>query len=162
MRRLKLLSLIFLPVKRPLICPRNVMSPQLQRHVEVEIGIYSQSNDVVEKASWIRLSNLGKLYSSTLRGHANEKTARLFCAVGCNPAQRPFPKLVASERELLNHQQGCSGLNTSYGTISCTSSFLMGFTRSSRFTPRYMAIAAATNTDEYTPRRIPIVSANAK
>ena len=37
---------------------------------------------------------------------------------------------------------------TSYGTISCTSSFLMGFTRSSRFTPRYMAIAAATNTDE--------------
>ena len=41
-----------------------------------------------------------------------------------------------------------SGLNTSYGTISCTSSFLMGFTRSSRFTPRYMAIAAATNTDE--------------
>lgn len=42
----------------------------------------------------------------------------------------------------------CSGLYASYGTISCTSSFLMGFTRSSRFTPRYMAIAAATNTDE--------------
>ena len=41
-----------------------------------------------------------------------------------------------------------SGLNTFYGTISCTSSFLMGFTRSSLFTPRYMAIAAATNTDE--------------
>lgn len=56
----------------------------------------------------------------------------------------------------------CSGLHVSYGTISCTSSFLMGFTRSSRFTPRYMAIAAATNTDEYTPRRMPIVSANAK
>lgn len=41
-----------------------------------------------------------------------------------------------------------SELNTFYGTISCTSSFLMGFTKSSRFTPRYMAMAAATNTDE--------------
>ena len=39
-------------------------------------------------------------------------------------------------------------LKAPYGTISCTSSFLMGFTRSSRFTPRYMAMAAATNTDE--------------
>ena len=35
-----------------------------------------------------------------------------------------------------------------YGTISWTSSFLTGFTRSSRFTPRYMAIAAATKTEE--------------
>ena len=49
-----------------------------------------------------------------------------------------------------------------YGTISCTSSFLMGLTRSSRLTPRYIAIAAATNTDEYTPSIMPIVRARAK
>jgi len=36
-----------------------------------------------------------------------------------------------------------------YGMISCAGfSFLTGLTRSSRFTPRYMAMAAATKIDE--------------
>ena len=51
---------------------------------------------------------------------------------------------------------------TDYGTICSTSSFFTVFTKSSRFTPRYKAIEAATNTEEYTPKQIPIVRARAK
>jgi hypothetical protein len=41
-----------------------------------------------------------------------------------------------------------TAVRAAYGTTACSSSFLTALTRSSRLTPRYMAIAAATNTDE--------------